>query len=344
MRWSRVLTVVGTHSGGEFAKVVTGGIGDVPGETMFDKRTYLQDHADEYRQLLLFEPRGNILHSADIILPSSHPEARFGFVIVEATEYPAMSGSNAISVATVLLETGIVEMQEPVTHLKLEAPAGLLSLRCECRDGKVVSVTFVNQPAFAYELDAQIEVEGLGSIAVDIAWGGMAYVLASAEELGFALTADESLDLSIVGERIKRAAAAQLEAVHPEHPEYAGITQTEIVGPLTREDGVLRARNAVVVRPGRLDRSACGTGTSARLATMHARGLIDIGERLVHESVLGSQYVGEITALTTVGRLPAVVPSISGQAWITDLSQVGLDPSDPFPTGYTLPDTWSRPA
>ncbi|MGE3194195.1 MAG: proline racemase family protein [Microbacteriaceae bacterium] len=340
MRWSRMLTAVGTHSGGEYARVVTGGIVDVPGETMFDKRNWFRDHGDHYRRRLLFEPVGGVLHAADVILPSNHPDAQFGYVILESTEYAVMSGSNTISVATVLLETGMVEMVEPVTELVLESPAGLITLTCECRDGKVVSVELVNQPAFVYHLDAPLEVPGIGTITVDVAWGGMAYVLARADDLGFAMTEDEAGELSRVGEIIKAAAVEQLSAVHPVHPDYAGISQTEIMGPVSRRDGGLHARNAVVVRPGRLDRSACGTGTSARLAVLHARGEIAVGEPLVHESVLGSQYTGTIVSTTEVGGVPAVVPSIAGQAWITDIAQLGIDPTDPFPEGYTLSDTW----
>lgn len=341
MRWSRVLNVVGTHSGGEYAKVVTGGIPDMPGETMLDKRNYMAAHADHYRRRLLFEPCGGVLHAADVLLPSSHPEAQMGFVILESTEYALMSGSNAISVATVLLETGILEMVEPVTELVLEAPAGLIRLTCACEDGKVTSVTFVNQPAFATRLGAPLEVSGLPTLTVDLAWGGMGYVLARADELGFALEPDEARDLSVVGEQIKAAAVEQLEFVHPLGPDYPGITQTEIVGPVTRRVDGLHARNAVVVRPGRLDRSACGTGTSARLAVMHARGEIAVDEPLHHSSVLGSVYVGSIAEVTTVGSVSAVVPRISGQAWITDMGTIGLDPTDPFPEGYTLADTWS---
>lgn len=199
MRWKSVLNVVECHAGGEIGKVVTGGVGDVPGSTMFEKRTYLQDHRDDIRKLLLFEPRGGITHSANIILPSTTPEAPLGYVIAESTEYPAMSGSNTICVATVLLETGMVPMVEPVTYLTLEAPAGLITLECSCVDGKVTRVRFTNQPAFVYHLDATIEVPGHGSIGVDVAWGGMAYVLADAAELGFELTADEGKDLCTVG-------------------------------------------------------------------------------------------------------------------------------------------------
>ena len=335
-----MLTAVGTHSGGEYARVVTGGVTDIPGATMLEKRDYLRDPAAHYRRRLLFEPVGGVLHAADIVFPSQHPEAQFGYVILESTEYAVMSGSNTISVATVLLETGMVEMVEPVTELVLESPAGLIRLKCECVDGKVVSVELLNQPAFVYHQKAPLEVPGMGTLNVDVAWGGMAYVLAESTELGFAMTPDEAGDLSRVGEIIKAAAAEQLSAVHPVHPTYAGITQTEIMGPLERRDGVLHSRNAVIVKPGRLDRSACGTGTSARLAVLHARGEIAVGEPLVHESVLGSQYIGTIVGTTDVGGVPAVSPTIAGQAWITDIAQLGIDPTDPFPTGYTLSDTW----
>jgi proline racemase len=342
MRWNKVLNVVGCHAGGEVGNVVTGGLGDVPGETMLDKKLYLEEHRDDLRKLLLFEPRGAAVHSVNFVLPSRHPEAALGYVIAESTEYPAMSGSNTICTATVLLETGLVAMTEPVTELVLEAPAGLIRLRCECADGKVTAVRFTNQPSFAYHLDAKIEVPGLGTISADVAWGGMAYVLADAASLGFALTPDEARDLCELGQTIKTAAAEQVSAVHPETPSFPGITQTEFTGPLRRDDGVLTARNAVVVSPGRLDRSPCGTGTCARLATMHARGQIAAGEPFVHESVIGSQFHATVDELTTVGDYPAVVISVAGQAWITELSQVGYDPSDPFPAGYTLSDTWLK--
>jgi proline racemase len=341
VRFSKVLTVVGCHAEGEVGNVVTGGVGDVPGPTMFDKRRYLEQHRDDIRKLLLREPRGAVTRSVNVVLPSSHPDAQLGYVVMESTEYPAMSGSNTICVATVLLETGILPAEEPETRLVLESPAGLIRLRCTVRDGKVTSVRFTNQPAFVYHLDAKVEVEGIGSLSADVAWGGMAYVLVDAASLGFALTPDESYDLCVAGQRIKEAAAAQISAVHPENPEYAGITQTEFTLPVGRDaDGVLTARNAVIVSPGRIDRCPCGTGTSARLAVMHARGQITAGERFVHTSIIGSRFDSVVESRTRVGGIDAVIPSVAGQAWITDISQVGIDPTDPFPEGYTLSDTW----
>ena len=340
MRFSNLLTVVGAHAEGEVGNVVVGGIGDVPGHTMFDKMRYLAEQRDDIRQLLLREPRGNVIRSANVVLPSNHPEAQLGYVVMESTEYPVMSGSNTICVATVVLETGLLPMVEPVTELVLESPAGLIRLTCTCRDGKVTSVRFRNQPAFVYHLDAAVEVAGLGTVPVDVAWGGMAYVLVDAPRLGFELTADEARDLCVIGQRVKEAAAAQLPVVHPEHPDFAGITIAALTRPAERVDGVLTARNAVVVSPGRLDRSPCGTGTSARLAVMHARGEIAVGERFVHESIIGGRFDARIEELTTVASVPAVIPSVAGQAYLTDVSQIGRDPADPFPRGYTLSDTW----
>ena len=341
---NNLVDVVGCHAEGEVGNVVVGGIGDVPGQTMFDKRNYLQEHRDDLRRRLLQEPRGNVVRSTNIVLPSNNPAAAMGYVIMESTEYPAMSGSNTICVATVLLETGMVPMVEPVTQLTLESPAGLIDLECQCRDGKVTSVRFLNQPAFVYHLDAMIEVPGIGTLSVDVAWGGMAYVLVDAASCGFEIAPAEARDLCVVGQQIKTAAAEQLAAVHPVHPEFPGITQTEFTNPLQRVDGVLTARNAVIVSPGRIDRSACGTGTSARMAAMHARGHIQVGEHFVHQSILGTSFDGVIESLTTLGDVAAVVPSIAGQAWITDFTKVGVDPTDPFPAGFTLSDTWMAPS
>ena len=337
---SKVFSVVGCHAEGEVGNVVTGGVGDVPGNSMFDKMRYLERERDDIRKLLLREPRGNVIRNTNIVLPSNHPEAQFGYVVMESTEYPVMSGSNTICVATVLLETGMVPMSEPVTRLVLEAPAGLIRLECRCENGKVTSVRFVNQPSFAFHLGVTVEVEGLGPLKVDVAWGGMAYVLVDAAGLGFGLRPGEARELCLAGQRIKAAAAEQLPVVHPENSGFAGITMTEFVRPVTRVSGTLTARNAVIVSPGRIDRSPCGTGTSARLAVLHARGLIDVGEEFIHESILGTTFASRIEGVAAVADVPAVTCSVAGQAYITDFSQVGLDPDDPFPEGYTLSDTW----
>jgi len=342
MRWSRTLTVVGAHAEGEMGKVVTGGVVDVPGRTMFDKMRHLRDHADELRRFLLFEPRGAAVHSANLVLPSNHPKAALGFVIMESTEYPPMSGSNTICTVTALLETGILPIREPVTRLTLETPAGFIELTCRCKNGAVLEVMFRNVPSFVYQLDAPIEVAGHGTLRVDVAYGGMNYAIADARALGFRLTPDEARDICALGERITGAAREQLDVKHPENPEIAGVSITEFAGPLRRARGGLTARNTVVVSPGRLDRSPCGTGTCARLAVLHARKLITPGVLFDHESIIGTHFKGRIVATARVGRKPAIVATLAGRGWITSIAQYGLDPTDPFPAGYTLSDTWGR--
>ncbi len=342
MRWTTILQVVDCHAEGESGQVIVGGVGDIPGDTVFDKRVYLQEHRDDLRKLILFEPRGAVNHNANILVPSNHPDAQMGYIILESTEYPAMSGSNTMCVATVLLETGILPMTEPTTKLTLESPGGLISVVCDCRNGKVERVRFVNQPAFVYHLDAEIDVPELGRLRVDVAYGGMTYVLVDAAGVGFDLTPAEARRICELGQVIKKAAAEQLEAVHPTNPAIPGITQVEFTGPLLREGDGLRSRNAVVVSPGRLDRSPCGTGTSARLAALHARGLLEVGQPFVHESVIGTRFDSSVLETTTVGPYDAVIPTVAGQAWITGLYQFGLDPTDPFPRGFTVADAWLR--
>ncbi len=341
MRFQQVLNVVGCHAEGEIGNVVVGGVGDVPGRTMFDKMQYLATERDDIRQLLLREPRGSMVRAANIILPSNDPAAALGYVIMESAEYPAMSGSNTICVATVLLETGMVPSVEGDNELTLESPAGLIRLLCRVENGKVTSVRFYNQPAFVHHLDAPVEVPGMGTVTVDVAWGGMTYAIVDASSIGFQLHPSEARDLCIAGERIKAAAAEQLSAVHPENPLFAGITIASITNPVRRENGVLTARNAVIVSPGRVDRCPCGTGTSARLAVLHARGDIAVGEQFLSRSLIGTTFDARIEATTTVGGFDAVLPSVAGQGWITEMSMVGVDPSDPFPTGYTLSDSWT---
>jgi proline racemase len=292
--------------------------------------------------MVLFEPRGAAVQNANIIVPAVDPRAQMGYVILESTEYPAMSGSNTMCVATVLLETGIIQMIEPVTRLTLEAPAGLIEVECRCSNGKVTNVKFTNQPSFVYHLRAPIEVEGIGTVNVDIAYGGMTYALVDSTDLGFDLVPDEARDLCVVGQKIKAAADEQLVAIHPENSRIRGISQTEFMGPLRPIDSGLTAKNAVVVSPGRLDRSPCGTGTSARLAVMQMKNQILPGQLFVHESIIGTKFNSWVESVGVTGRLPSVVTSVAGQAWITYMSQVGMDPTDPFPSGYTLSDTWLR--
>jgi proline racemase len=337
MRPRRSITVVGCHAGGEVGNVVVAGIDPPAGSTVFEQMQTLAAD-DSLRRFLLREPRGSVATHANLIVPATREDCDFGFIIMEPTEYPAMSGSNTICVATVLLETGIVELQEPETTLRLEAPAGLVEVTARCSHGRVESVELTNVPSFAERLDARLEVEGLGTLTVDVAFGGMWYAIADASALGFAIEPHEARDLSRVGELIRAAAREQLSCVHPENAEIAGVSIVQIAAPWCGVGEV--TRNAVVVAPGRLDRSATGTGLSARMATLHARGLMGVRDAMTHASPIGSTFDGRIVAETTVGDRPAIVPAIRGSAWIMGLSELYLDADDPFPEGYLLSDTW----
>jgi proline racemase len=329
--------VVDCHAGGEVGKVVVAGVPPPRGATVFEQMRALATH-DTLRRFLLREPRGSVAHHANLIVPPTRPDCAAGFIIMEPTEYPAMSGSNTICVATVLLERGLVPLREPETVMRLEAPGGLVEVTARCRAGRVESVELVNVPCFADRLDAPLEVAELGTIIVDVAYGGMWYALADAAALGFAVEPSEAREISRVGELIRAAAREQLPCVHPENDAVAGVSIVQLAGPW---QGVGRVtRNAVVVAPGRLDRSATGTGLSARLAVLHARGLMTVGDAMTHASAIGSTFDGRIVAETEVGGRPAIIPAIRGSAFITGVTELYVDPRDPFPEGYLLSDTW----
>lgn len=352
VRLNGMITAVDAHAGGEPGRVITGGVLDVPGRTMFEKSRYLEAHADGLRKRMLREPRGYPGLCCNLILPPTLPEADAGFVIMEQTDYPPMSGSNTICVTTVLLETGMLPMHEPATELLLEAPAGLIRVSAAVSNGKVTSVTFRNVPAFVTHLDAALEVPGLGTLNVDVAYGGMFYVIADAAALGFRLTPDEGREIVRVGEMIKAAARNQLPVAHPDSPDVVGYSVAQLSGPPLGSDAAMR--NAVVIstgdfdpeRPetwtGALDRSACGTGTCARMATLHARGKLGLGQPFRHEGILGTVFTGCLVEETRVGAYSAVVPTITGSAWIYAISQYVLDAEDPFPEGFTVGDIWPR--
>jgi proline racemase len=334
---NHTITVVECHAGGEVGKVVIGGVPAPRGETVFEQMEALAAD-DSLRRFLLREPRGSVAQHANLIVPATRPDCDAGYIIMEPTEYPPMSGSNTICVATVLLERGIVELREPETTLRLEAPAGLIEVKAACRHGRVESVELTNVPSFVDRLEAPLEVPDLGSIHVDVAFGGMWYAIADADDLGFTIRPSEARDLCDVGERIRQAAREQLSPVHPENPEIAGVSIVQIAEPWRGIDQI--TKNAVVVAPGRLDRSATGTGLSARMAVLHARGHMNKGDSMTQASPIGSTFDGRIVDETTVGGRAAIVPAIRGSAFITGVTELYVDPRDPFPEGYLLTDTW----
>ena len=351
MRFSSLITAVDAHACGEPGRVITGGVLDVPGATMFEKKVWFETHADHIRLRMLREPRGYPAANCNVILPPTIAGADAGFIIMEQVEYPPMSGTNTICVVTVLIETGMVPAAEPLTRLLLDTPAGPVRVEAQVQDGKVTRVTFRNVPAFATHLDTPVEVPHLGTVLVDVAYGGMFYVIASAAALGFRLVPEEGRDIVRIGEMIKAAAREQLPIEHPENPGIQGITIAQLSGPPSSL--VAQARNAVVVstgafdwdRPatwtGALDRSPCGTGTCAKMAILHAKGQLPLNRDFIHEGILGTTFTGRLLEATRIGKYAAVVPALSGQAWITGFAQYVLDPTDPFPNGYTMGDIWA---
>ena len=341
MRAGKVIHVVSAHAEGEVGDVIVGGVAPPPGETLWEQSRFVASDG-RLRSFVLNEPRGGVFRHVNLLVPPKRPEAQMGFIIMEPEDTPPMSGSNSLCVATVLLETGILPMHEPETRLVLEAPGGLIDATASCRDGRVERVRVTNVPSFVDRLGVALEVEGLETLEVDTAYGGDSFVIVDARALGFALTPDEARDIAVTGVRITRAANEQLGFTHPANPEWSHVSFCQMAAPVEVRDGVKTGRNAVAIRPGKIDRSPCGTGCSARLAVLHARGELGTGEPFVGLSPIDSRFDCRIEALARVGDREAVVPSLAGRAWITGTHQHMLDPGDPWPEGYRLSDTWPR--
>lgn len=339
MRSSKVIHVVGAHAEGEVGDVIVGGVLPPPGETLWEQSRFIA-RDETLRNFVLNEPRGGVFRHVNLLVPPKDPRAQMGFIIMEPADTPPMSGSNSICVSTALLDTGIIPMQEPTTHMVLEAPGGVIDVVAECRNGKAERINVRNVASFASKLDAALEVEGLGTLKVDTAYGGDSFVIVDAHALGFSIRPDEARDLAETGMRITAAANAQFGFVHPTNPDWDHISFCQFAAPIRREGDRLTGKNAVAIRPGKIDRSPTGTGCSARLAVMHARGQIGIGETFVGRSIIDSEFICHIESVTEVGTQPAIHPVISGRAWITKVSQLMLDPEDPWQGGYRLSDTW----
>ena len=338
MRANRMIQVVGCHAEGEVGDVIVGGVLPPPGATVFEQRVAMERDHDHIRQMLICEPRGSVARHVNLIVPAKRPDCAAGAIIMEPTEYPPMSGSNTMCIATVLLETGMVPMQEPETRLRLDMPAGPVDVLARCEAGRVLWVELTNVPCFATHLDVPLEVEGYGTIAIDIAYGGMFYAMTDATKLGFRLMPEEARELAVLGERIRMAARAHYPVAHPENPEISGVSIVQLHAPFTAPGG--ESRNTCIIAPGRSDRSPTGTGLSARLAALAARGLLAPGDRYDHTSLIGSRFEGRIVATAQAGPLQAIIPAIRGRAWITGFHSYVVDPSDPYPAGYRVADTW----
>lgn len=333
------IDIVHCHAGGEVGDVVVGGVAPPPGQTVWEQSRFIARDGT-LRDFLLNEPRGGVFRHVNLLVPAVNPAAALGFIVMEPADTPPMSGSNSICVAKVVLETGIVPMAEPQTRLVLEAPGGLVEVTAACEHGRVGDVTVRNLPSFAVALDEPLEVDGIGTLTVDTAYGGDSFVIVDASEAGFTIAPGNARQLAEAGVRISRAATAALGFAHPELPELRHISFCLFADPVRRVGAGVETRHAVAIRPGKIDRSPTGTGISARLAVLHARGLIAAGEPLRTSSIIDSVFTGRIKAETDVGGRAAIRPAITGSAFITGRGRLRRDARDPWPRGYRLNDTW----
>lgn len=333
MRSSRAFAAVDSHTEGMPTRVVTGGIGPIPGATMAERREHFIAHMDSIRTLLMNEPRGHAAMSGAILQPPTRPDADWGVLYIEVSGCLPMCGHGTLGVATVLVETGMVTVTEPVTTVRLDTPAGLVTVDVAVREGRALHATLTNVPSFSVALDEKVDVPGFGLVTYDMAYGGNFYAILPLEQLGLPFDRAAAARILDAGVSVMTSINEQQPPVHPECPTIAGCHHVQLTAP--GENGA-HARNAMAIHPGWFDRSPCGTGTSARLAQLHARGEIDVGQDFINESIIGTRFTGRIVEETSVGSLPAVVPTITGRAWITGMGHYLLDPADPFPAGFTL--------
>lgn len=333
MRISRMVQAVDSHTEGMPTRVITGGVGVFPGETMAQRRQWFIDHNDEMRTWLMYEPRGHASMSGAILQPPTRPDADFGVLFIEVSGLLPMCGHGTMGTATVLVETGMVPAVEPITTIRLDTPAGLVVAEVAVRDGSAESVTLTMVPSFCLGLDRTVEVDGFGTVRYDMAFGGNFYAIVNLDEVKLPFDRSERDRLLAAGLAIMDAINDQDRPQHPERPDISGCHHVYLEAPGSTAQ---YSRHAMAIWPGWFDRSPCGTGTSARIAQLHARGELAVGDRFVNESFIGSQFAGTIAETTTVGGLPAVIPRVTGRAWITGMGQYVLDPTDPFPAGFLV--------
>lgn len=336
MRWSRTLQTVDMHCAGEIGRVVTGGVLDIPGATMSEKLAHLNTVDDGLRRLLCSEPRSGPAGSVCLLLPACDPAADAGLIILQPDQAHAMSGSNAMCAATALLETGMVPMREPESVVTFDTAAGLVRATARCEGGKVTQVTLDMPPAFVLRLGATLETAELGTIAYDLCFGGVFYALVDVAQTGLTIAPENARALATLGVALRERIAAVEPAPHPTVPELNGLAY--VMFRAEEADGTVRT--CTTLRPGRVDRSPCGTGSNANMAARHAAGRARVGDVAISRSIIGGEFVTEFVAETRVGPYPAARSRVSGQCWIYGISQIGLDPTDPFPQGFTLSDTW----
>jgi proline racemase len=334
MRFSKMFTTIDTHTGGEPTRTITAGVPRIPGNTMAEKMLYMQQHLDWIRTALMFEPRGHAVMSGVVLTEPTHPEADIGVIFIETGGYLPMCGHDTIGVATALVETGMVPVTEPETAICLETPAGLTRVRVDVADGHARSVTFRNIPSFVMAMDATVDIEGIGPVTLDVAYGGNVYAILPAAAVGLIISPENTSHIIELGRKVRLAVNRELSIVHPEKDFIRGCTHVQFYQPASRADADFR--NTVLFGDSGIDRSPCGTGTSARLACLHAKGQLKTGESFVHESIIGSLFRARVAEETRVGDLPAVIPEVTGSAWVMGINQWVIQPDDPLANGFLL--------
>ena len=336
MRWTRTLQTVDVHCAGEIGRVITGGCLDIPGGTMAQKLAHLNEVDQGLRILLTSEPRGGPAGSVILLTPPTRPDADTGFIVLQPDQAHAMSGSNAMCAVTALLETGMIAMTEPETTVTLDTAAGLVEAVARCEAGRCVEVTLRMPIAFVEDLDAVVETEEWGAVRYELCFGGVFYALVDVDQIGLPIEPSAARRLAMAGVRLREIIDAGRTIVHPETPEIAGLAY--VMFRSLEPDGAFRT--CTTLRPGRVDRSPCGTGSNANIAVQYARSRIGIGDSLLSRSIIGGEFKTTFDSTVSLGGRRATSSRVTGSAWIYGLSQIGLDPSDPFPSGFRLSDTW----
>ena len=340
MRSTTSYTAVEVHAEGEQGTCYLGSVFDVPGTTMRDKLRHINEVDDSIRKFLCFEPRGRPQTSANLVFPSVDPQADAGFIILQADQAHAMSGSNSICVTTALLESGIIEMKEPETVVMLDTASGLVKATATCRDGRCEKVKLTMVPSFVHELDVEVDTPKWGKIKLDLCYGGIFYALVDVGQIGTTIDKANAREIVEAGMILKDIVNRTIPVVHPEIPEIKGVAYVMFRD--VEADGTIRT--CTTMWPGRVDRSPCGTGSSANLATLHARGKVKVGDVLKSRSIIGSEFEVGLEGVTTVAGREAIIPTIAGRGWTFGLHQVALDPFDPLADGFALTDTWGPQA
>ena len=335
----KTVHVVSAHAEGEVGDVIIEGVEPPPGETLWDQSRWIAKD-QVLRNFVLNEPRGGVFRHVNLLVPPKNPKASAAFIIMEPEDTPPMSGSNSICVATVLLDHGLITMEEPVTNFFLEAPGGLVKVKALCKNGKAERIFVQNLPSFVYKLDTSLELEGYGSISADTAFGGDSFVIVDAKKLGFSIDPSEAAELARLGAKITDAATEQIGFRHPVISEWTHYSFCQFSRKQDQSNDCISFKSAVSVKPGKIDRSPTGTALSAKMAVLEARREMKIGQKIKAISIIGSSFEGKIVEKCNLNGTSAIIPEISGRGWITGLHQHTLEPTDPWPEGYKLSDTW----